>query len=69
MNFFFFGNSNVVQYQVVYCKNKDRLKVKMQVKSDHVSAKEMVLGNMKEKFNYENIDIVFTEEFDKTTEW
>jgi phenylacetate-CoA ligase len=64
--FLFFGIRSVIQYQVVYHRTIDRLQVKLHVRDDSVDAGEIVKKIMKDKFNYDNVDIVESDVFDKT---
>ncbi len=64
--FLFFGISSVIQYQVVYHRSADRLEVKLHLKNNSVDAGEIVKQIMKEKFDYNNVEIVYGESFDKT---
>lgn len=64
--FLFFGLSSVIQYQVVYHKTIDRLRVKLHVSDTTENAGEIVRKTMREKFGYENVDILFSDQFDMT---
>ncbi len=64
--FLFFGISSVIQYQIVYFRSKDRLEVKLHLRDNSVDAGEMVKKVMIEKFNYENVDVIYSDSFDKT---
>lgn len=64
--FLFFGLSSVIQYQVVYHKAIDRLRVKLHVSSTTENAGEIVRKTMREKFGYENVEILYSDQFDVT---
>lgn len=64
--FLFFGLSSVIQYQVVYHKALDLLRVKLHVSDSTEKAGEIVRKTMREKFGYENVNIVYSDQFDMT---
>jgi phenylacetate-CoA ligase len=64
--FLFFGIASVIQYQVVYRRSADRLQVKLHLRDDSVDAGGIVKEIMREKFNYDKVDIVYSDTFDKT---
>ncbi|TLN03586.1 phenylacetate--CoA ligase family protein [bacterium] len=64
--FLFFGLSSVIQYQVVYHKAIDRLRVKLHVSGSTENAGEIVQKTMREKFDYENVDVLYSDQFDMT---
>lgn len=64
--FLFFGISSVIQYQVVYHRSVDRLEIKLHLKDNSVDTGDIVKKIMKDKFDYNNVDIIYGDLFDKT---
>lgn len=64
--FLFFGISSVIQYQIVYHRSLDRLEVKLHLKDNSVDVGGKVKRIMIDKFNYNNLDIIYGDSFDKT---
>ncbi len=64
--FLFFGMSSIIQYQVIYFRNTDKLIVRLHVADSFNDVGALVKKTMQEKFNYENVAIEYTDVFDKT---
>jgi phenylacetate-CoA ligase len=64
--FLFFGISTVIQYQVVYHRSLDQLEVKLHLKDNSVDVGSIIFEIMKEKFDYNNVNIIYCDSFDKT---
>jgi phenylacetate-CoA ligase len=64
--FLFFGLSNVIQYQVVYVRSENKMIIKLHVKKDYADAAQKVRQIIREKYQFENIEVSYTDTFDKT---
>jgi phenylacetate-CoA ligase len=64
--FLFFGIPSVVQYQVVYHRSTKKLELKLHLDDTKVNVGEIVKKTMIDKFKYKNIEVIYTDIFDKT---
>jgi phenylacetate-CoA ligase len=64
--FLFFGCRSVRQYQVVHLKRSDRLEVRVSLRNKSEDIHGIIRRAMKENFNFDRVDILETEIFDKT---
>lgn len=64
--FLFFGITSVIQYQVVYNRSLDQLAMKLHLSNNSVDVASVVRNVMKEKFDYDNVLVVYDDNFDKT---
>lgn len=66
--FLFFGMNDVIQYQVTYSRSGKKMVVKLKLRkgSSIELAQQTILQTMEGKFNFENVEIISTEQFDKT---
>ncbi len=64
--FLFFGFDTVKQFQVVYSRSEQRLRMRVRVTDRSERIDEMVRRKMEECFGFRNVSIEFTEQFDKT---
>jgi phenylacetate-CoA ligase len=64
--FLFFRLPTVEQYQVVYSKSEQRLRVRVQVTNRSEKIDEIVAKKMEECFGFRNVTVEFTDHFDKT---
>jgi phenylacetate-CoA ligase len=64
--FLFFGCRSVRQYQVVHLRKSDRLEVRVSLRDKSEDIHGIVRRAMKENFNFDRVDILETEIFDKT---
>lgn len=64
--FLFFGIKTVIQYQVIHHKKIDLIEVKLHMSNNSVDVGEIVKRTMIEKFDYNKIKIIYTDNFDKS---
>jgi phenylacetate-CoA ligase len=64
--FLFFGMSDVVQYQVVYHKKEQIMRIKIHLKNSKTDPGQTIRQYMEKNFDFSNIEINYTANFDKT---
>lgn len=64
--FLFFGMPEVIQYQITFSRSKGEMIVKFHLKEKTGYAEKKVRQIMKEKYNFDNLQFVYTDSFDKT---
>jgi len=64
--FLFFGMPSVIQYQVVFHRLTKRLVIKLHLRDQSVRVGDVVKKTMEEKFGFTDVDIEFSDTFDKT---
>jgi len=66
--FLFFGMDDVVQYQVVYSRSEKKIRLKLQLRQGggFEKVRKAVKDAMRVNYNFGNVEIVESEDFDKT---
>jgi len=64
--FLFFGYRSVEQYQVVHFVKRNTIQVRIKLKDASEDIDTVVQSAMREKFGFDNVEVVHTNEFDTT---
>jgi phenylacetate-CoA ligase len=64
--FLFFGLRTVEQFQVVYSREEEQLRVRLKVTDQSENVATMVHARIRDSFNFTNVKVEFTEAFGKT---
>jgi len=64
--FLFFGIHSVIQYQIVYHRLAGRMQIKLHLNEPSNDVEGMIRKTMAEKFGFHNIEVEYTDCFEKT---
>jgi phenylacetate-CoA ligase len=64
--FLFFGYKSVEKFQVVYYKKSSKLQIRLKIRGKSENLDEIVKKEIYNKFKFQNVEIIETDNFDKT---